>query len=184
MTFSPGLAGAILWIVDESEIDPDFDAAIRQGLRRSFPADAETFAKTRAWHGSAPDWSVVLWRGPDVIAHAGIVERAVRVGAQSVRVAGVQNVFVLPEHRGQGVFRRVMQVAIREAQRRGLLFCPATLAAAYARLGWRLVEGREVTRVDADGRECPLPGQNVALWHPLAQHALPAGAIHLQGNDW
>lgn len=175
-------------IIPESQIDPALDTAIRASLCDCFPLDREVFAHTRAWHGSQPDWSVVLQEAEAVIAHAGVVERTIRVGQHSLRVAGMQNVFVLPTYRGQGLGRLVLATAMGEAQRRqldcGLLFCSEGLSAIYAHLGWRRLDLETILRTDADGHEKPIPVQNLALFFPLARHDFPAGQVRLQGNDW
>jgi len=164
------------------------DAAIRRGLCACFPNDREHFASHRDWHGSVPAWSVVLEEGTEVVAHAAVVDRVIDVGGLSVHVAGVLNVFVLPEWRGKWLVHRVMSAAMEEARRRefdcGLLFCVPALEKVYARTGWRTLSARRITRVDEEGRELPLPGDNLAMFHPLAMADFPAGDIHLRGNDW
>jgi hypothetical protein len=87
-------------VVQESEITPAQDASIRSGLCLCFPPDREVFSRTRAWHGSRPTWSVLVEQEGLVVAHAGMVERGILVGRERVAIAGVQNAFVLPEHRG------------------------------------------------------------------------------------
>ncbi|MCC8179705.1 MAG: hypothetical protein LIP23_02160, partial [Planctomycetes bacterium] len=47
--------------MEENRIEPEFDAAIRDGLCRVFPDDAAHFFLHRAWHGSAPSFSVVAY---------------------------------------------------------------------------------------------------------------------------
>ena len=174
--------------ITESQMEPALDAAIRTSLCACFPHDREVFAHTRAWHGCLPDWSVVREDGGTVIAHAGVVERTIRVGEEAVRVAGVQNVFVLPDYRGEGLCRLVMTAAMAEAQRRqldfGLLFCTESLSTIYSNLDWRRLDQRTILRIDADGREGPLPPKNLGMFYPLARHDFPAGTVRLQGNDW
>ncbi len=196
-------------IVNEEDIDARLDAEIRRGLVLCFPSDADVFATTRAWHGSAPSFSAVLEEGGTVVAHLGVVDRIIRVGTQpgacgtgvspvrakdaangpqSIRVAGLQNVCVLSEHRGRGLVDRVLDAAMAEARRRGfddgLLFCVPELEKVYARCGWRTLPGVPVTRIDDTGREVGLPGRNIAMYYPLARESFPPGPIHLQGNDW
>jgi len=176
-------------IVLEAEIDAALDQAIRDGLCRCFPDDCEVFSRTRAWHGSGPAWSVVV-EGDDgrVIAHVGIVDRTITAGGQPVRVAGIQNVFVVPEGRGKGLCDLVMNAAMVEAGRRGfdvgLLYCVPNLEKVYARCGWRLLPRERIIRVDENGKEIALPEKNIAMFHPLKLAVFPTGEIHLRGNDW
>ena len=200
-------------IVDESSMPPELDAAIRAGLCACFPKDREHFAAGRDWHGSRPAFSAVVQEGvsvvasqtrqttasgqttapgadspAQVIAHAGVVDRVIEAGGVPLRVAGVQNVFVVPARRGTGLVHRVMKAAMAEAARRGLdcglLFCSPALVKVYARTGWRPLPPAPITRVDAAGRELPLPAGNVAMFFPLARADFPPGDIHLRGNDW
>jgi predicted N-acetyltransferase YhbS len=175
-------------IISETLLTAADDAAIRAALCRCFPADHEIFSRTRAWHGTYPTWTVLVEQKGLVIAHVGIVEREILVDAQRLGVAGVQNVFVVPEHRKSGLFQRIMSVAMEESARRnldlGLLFCTPEIAQFYVPLGWRIVEGRGVIRIDSNGLSQPLPTKNVVMFYPLRRLELPTGDLHLRGNDW
>jgi GNAT superfamily N-acetyltransferase len=176
-----------LSVVTEARMSPPLDARIRAALCACFPADAEVFRHTRAWHGSLPEYSVVLEDAERVTAHVGVVKRAIAVGPVSLMVAGVQNVCAVPEHRGQGLSTQLLESAMAEARRRGLdcglLFCVAAMAPLYARCGWHDLGERQVMRVE-QGRELPIPGKNIAMFYPLRITAFPQGLIHLGGNDW
>lgn len=184
----PAAVARRIRIVPEERMTRALDRGIRAGLCVCCPAHREIFSRTRAWHGSVPTWTVVLEQGSRVIAHAGIVERRIRVARERLSIAGIQNVFVIPEHRGQALSESVVEVAMYEAQNRqldcGLLFCIPELERFYVRQGWRRLPDVPITRVDETGRECPLPGKNVAMYFPLALETFPIGAVHLQGNDW
>jgi len=176
-----------LSVIDERDMTPELDEEIRAGLCTCFPADAPAFSRARPWHGSAPEYSVVLQDGERVVAHAGVVNRTITVGGGPLRVAGVQSVYVLPEGRGKGLSAPVLEAAMEEAARRdfdcGLLFCVPSLQPVYARCGWQGLGPREVIRVEK-GRELPIPDKNVTMFYPIRITAFPEGPIHLQGNDW
>jgi GNAT superfamily N-acetyltransferase len=175
-------------VLNEPDIDPALDASIRAGLCECFPPDREVFSQTRAWHGTLPDWTIVIQEGDEVVAHVGIVERTIRADHMSLRVAGVQNVFVLPDRRGEGLCRQVMAAAMAEARRRrlqfGLLFCTPNLTAIYSNQDWRQLGRRRILRIDDEGREVPIPEKNLGMFYPLTRDDFPGGEIHLQGNDW
>jgi predicted N-acetyltransferase YhbS len=175
-------------VVNEPDVTPALDAAIRDGLIESFPADRDAFAAARPWHGSVPSYSIVAEEGNRVVAHAGVVDRTITVGGRPLRVAGVQNVFVRPTHRGTGLSDRVMWLSTDEARRRGfdagLLFCVPKLVPVYARTGWQSLGERDVTRIDETGQEAPIPGKNETMFFPLKLATFPHGRIHLRGNDW
>jgi GNAT superfamily N-acetyltransferase len=175
-------------VVLESAMDGRLDAEIRRGLCVCFPPDVEVFSKTRKWHGSGPAWSVIIEKGPTVIAHLGAVERTVEADGELVRVAGLQNVYVLPEYRKKGLSDEVLKASMVEAGRQGydcgLLFCIPKIVDVYARCGWQTMPEVDVVRVDDDGVEKPLPGVNVGMYYPLKRKALAPKRIHLRGNDW
>lgn len=176
-------------VVDERRMPVELDRQIRRVLCVCFPKDEGVFSKTRAWHGCAPAWSVVLEDAAGaILAHVGIVDRTVSVGRQSFRVGGVQNVLVMPEVRGQGLSDRVMTAAQAvmccQGLDAGLLFCIPKLVGVYARTGWVTMSGLEVVRIDETGSEVPLPEGNVAMWLPIRHAGVPEGRLHLNGNDW
>lgn len=167
----------------------ELDRAIRRALCICFPKDAHVFSNTRAWHGCAPAWSVLLEDASgNLLAHVGIVDRTVSASRQSYRIGGIQNVFVMPDARGQGLAERVMTAAqaVMHCQGldAGLLFCIPRLLGVYARTGWLAMPTNDVIRVDETGSEVPLPEGNVAMWLPIRHSGVPAGRLHLNGNDW
>ena len=174
--------------VPEEEMTPELDVAIRRGLVISFPEDAEVFSQTRAWHGSAPAFSVVLEHEGEVIAHMGVVDRVISAGGHALRVAGIQNVFVLPEFRRRGLTTALMEAAMREAAARnfdlGLLFCAPEIQRVYSRSGWLALDPRPTLRVDENGNPVELPDKSLAMFYPLRQPSFPQGVLHLGGNDW
>lgn len=175
-------------VVPESSLTTNEDVAIRAALCLCFPADEAVFSQTRAWHGTSPTWSVLVNGDNCIVAHVGVVEREILVGAERIRVAGIQNVLVLPDYRKTTLFRQVMSTAMEEAERReldiGMLFCTRDLARVYAGLGWRLWKAGQVLRVDEHGLFQPLPDYNLMMFYPLRRRDVPAGDIHLLGNDW
>lgn len=177
-----------LSIIQETDISGALDQRIRETLRRCFPEDDSAFSQTRSWHGSAPAWSILIEDAGRIVAHAGIVDRIIQVGKKPVRVAGIQNVGVVPECRGQGLSSRMMIAAMEEAAKlgfdAGLLYCLPVLEKVYANCGWKLLPGAEIIRVDEFGAEVALPAKNVAMFFPLKMKEFPPGTIHLQGNDW
>lgn len=175
-------------LINEHDLPLDLEAAIRKTLVTCFPKDTSFFSHSRAWHGSAPAYSAVILNGPQVIAHLGVVQRLVTIGGTPANVAGIQNVAVLPDHRGRGLCRAMLTAAMDEARRRqldyGILFCVANSVPLYARCGWRRLFDTPVVRVDTDGQEKPLVEGNLPMWLPLGKQDFPSGEIHLQGNDW
>jgi len=177
-----------LRIIDEACMDRATDMAIRDGLCVCFPANRDVFAQTRAWHGSAPAFTVLLEDDRRIIAHVGVVQRTIRVGEADLAIAGVQNVFVLPGFRGRGLADRVLAVAMADAMWRrldaGLLFCLPALEKVYARCGWKTLPRRTVHATRATGERYVLDDRNIMMFFPLLAREFPAGEIDLRGDDW
>ena len=177
-----------LRIVKESQISAELDETIRDGLCICFPKDRAVYSQTRDWHGSKPAWSVFIEDDDRIIAHTSIVDRTILAGCESVRVAGVENVYVLPEYRGKGFSGQVLEAAMAEAKRLdydlGLLFCVSGIEKIYSRCGWQRLPTRPIIRIDQKGFEAPIPEGNIAMFYPLRKNEFPDGTIHLQGNDW
>lgn len=178
----------LMRIIDEKAMDVATDAAVKQGLCACFPGDVPVFSHTRAWHGSAPAYSVLIEDGQQVVAHVGVVDRVIEAGDERVRIAGVQNVFVRAEFRGRGLVDEVMRASMAEATNRGMdagmLFCLPALEKVYARAGWRTLPPRTVWATRANGERYRLDEKNLLMFHPLAKEAFPAGTIDLNGDDW
>ena len=189
MTDDPKAAGRepALELVEESGIDPATDAAVRELLCACYPGDGAVFSRSRHWHGSAPEWSFVARRGARAVGHVAVVVRTVSCAGRSAKIAGIQNLAVIPEFRKTGLSRRLMTAAMQEAARRGirwgLLFCLPGLERLYASLGWKRLSV-PVTQADEHGRSAPIPAKNIAMALELAGESFPPGAIDLQGRDW
>jgi predicted N-acetyltransferase YhbS len=174
-------------IIDESRMPPATDRAVKE-LLVCFPADAAVFSVTRYWHGSLPAYSVIHCSDAGVLdGNIAIVIRDIQVGAQAVRIAGVQNMAVRPGTRGGGVGAGLMERAMAEAWCRGvpfgLLFCVPELAKYYGRYGWKQ---REVAvTMDYHGETgIPIPGKNICMTLDLGKSEFPGGDVHLGGADW
>ena len=171
----------------EQHMTDAMDKAIRQLLCRCFPADAEVFARSRAWHGSAPAFSVVCRETDATVGHVAIVVRTVACGGEPVTVAGVQSMCVAPERRGTGLAQALLSRAIDESVGRGLefglLFCAPALQPFYGAQGWRMSD-QPITMTDEDGHRSPIPEKNIAMLIELASRPFPAGPLDLGGGDW
>lgn len=176
-----------LELIEESRMPADMDLAIRRLLIRCFPVDAEAFSQSRAWHQSAPTFSIVCREGTALLGHVGVVLRTVRCGHTPLTVAGVQNLCVVPERRGSGLAPRLMLRAMEEARTRqirfGLLFCVPELEPFYQWLGWSTCR-QPITMLDDAGRPGPITDKNIAMFIELGPHSFPPGPIDLNGRDW
>ncbi|WP_338120052.1 GNAT family N-acetyltransferase [Streptomyces sporangiiformans] len=115
-----------------------------------------------------------------LVAHAGLVQVPLSVGAVRLQVAGLGGVIVAPGLRGQGLARLVATAAMEHAHglgiERGLLFCWPDLIPLYERLGWQVLPD-DVLVQQPDG---PVRMPLRAMWTPLVDGAeWPAGQARL-----
>lgn len=175
-------------LVQERDVGRGLDKKIKEGLCLCFPDDKGTFSVTRAWHNTAPSWSLYTEENNRIISHIGVVDRKIRVGDNVVRIAGIQNVFVLPEFRGKGFCDALVNAAMVKAAEYGFdygfLFCIPEIEKVYRRCGWIKLPHTSILLTDESGKEGVLSGKNLAMFFPLKFNTFPAGDIHLQGNDW
>jgi len=178
-----------LSIINEEDISPELDRAIRETLVVCFPADREYYQGQSWWH-CVPIYRVL---GRDdkgsVVAHTAVVERAVIVGPHllKVHVAGIQSFCVLRAYRGTGLSDKMMSVAMEEANRRGfdsgLLFCLDQLETVYGRMAWSKLDADVYMADDKEGKTL-IPAKNITMFYPLKARQFPAGNIDLIGTDW
>ena len=176
-----------LEVLEEDQISPQIDRAIRDLLCECFPADSDVFPYTRYWHDLAPEYSVVYRDGQRVMGHVAIAVRTITCEGKPIRVAGPASVAVSAGQRGAGLSRRLMDAALTEAARRripfGLLFCTPELEPLYFAMGWHRTDRPVIIR-DEQGRSVPLPPKNVAMFIELGDDPFPRGPLDLQGRDW
>ncbi len=176
-----------LEVIEEADMPPATDHAIRELLCECFPADAEAYARRRAWHDSVPAFTVISRQANRMLGHLAVVIRTVACGHQPVTVAGIQSFCVVPPHRGTGLSVSLMARALDEALRRkvrfGLLFCVPELEHVYRPLGWSKTI-RPVVMLDEGGQSVPLPAKNICMLTELGDEGFPPGPLDLQGRDW
>jgi len=184
-----------LTFVDERQMTPALDAAIRALLCECHPDLVEPLSRSRYWHGSVQAYSFCYQEGDRVLGHVGVVLREIRCDGRPVMIAGVQNLAVTPRLRGKGLSRQLMREAAAEAARRkirfGMLFCVPGLERFYNSLDWFRIEAR-VTMRDETGQPAPIIDENITMVTELARRpcgGLPgerfvAQEMDLQGPDW
>jgi predicted N-acetyltransferase YhbS len=174
-------------IVDENDVDDVLDAGIKSILIKCFPHNKEKFSKARKWRGNVALYNAVIEIDDVVCGHIAVVNRTIEVGGEPLRVAGVGNVCVLPEHQGTGISDAMLKTVMEEASKRqfelGFLFTTEAIKKVYARNGWIEIEGCTVVRVEK-GEEIIMPTESVTMYYPLKRKEFPQGDIHLCGDKW
>lgn len=129
---------------------------------------------------------VLLWKNGELVAHAGVLERTIRVGTEVHHVAGLYSVMARPDVRGLGygsiVVRRAAEVAevTMPDARHLVLVCLESRVHFYERLGWN--------RLDAPVRFDQPDGHRlmeiVTMARPIGSEAWPPGDVDLCGLPW
>ncbi len=117
-----------------------------------------------------------------LVASAGLLAVEVEVRSQRFSVIGFGGVIVRADHRGHGLAREVVQVALATARTLGpafaLLFCLENRAGLYRKLGFAEV-GSEVVVEQPDGYTV-MPDRT--MWQALhARARWPDGAVIIHG---
>jgi len=174
-------------IVKETEITKKLNAAIGKTLAVCFPHHKDIYSKTHYSYDNKPVFSVIIEDGSNVIAYAGVIDRTIKVGGKKYRVAGVQNVCVLPKYRGWQLSDSVLKAAMQEANTQrfdfGLLFTQEKIKKVYARCGWLQIENRKFIRTE-NGVNIEMPTESIKMYYPFAVRNFPTGDVNLLGNKW
>jgi GNAT superfamily N-acetyltransferase len=97
------------------------------------------------------------------------------------RAAGLGSVLVHPAHRGRGIARTIVSVAVEHARAAGaetvMLLCRRELVPFCVRLGWHPIAGPVTFRQPAGNRLSPL----TAMTYDLADPPRPAAGADLRG---
>ena len=129
---------------------------------------------------------ILLWKNGELVAHAGVLERTIRVGTAEHAVAGLYSVMARPDVRGLGygsaVVRRATEVAeaTMPAARHIVLVCLESRVRFYTRLGWNRVEAP----VRFDQPDGPQLMEITTMARPVGQSAWPTGDVDLCGLPW
>lgn len=178
-----------LFVLNEEDISPEMDRAIREMLVVCFPADREYYQRQSWWH-CVPVYRVLGKNDKgSIVAHTAVVERTVVVGPalSKVRVVGIQSFCIVQDYRRTGLSNKMMSVAMEEASKRGfdagLLFCRKLLEKLYGEMGWYRLDAA-VYMTDDEKAKTLIPAGNITMFYPLTVMKLPAGDIDLAGTDW
>ena len=178
-----------LSIVNEQDISPQLDRAIRELLVVCFPADRQYFERQSWWH-CVPVYRVLGKNDKGtIVAQTAVVERIVIVGPafSKVRVVGIQSFCVLRDYRRTRLSNKMMSVAMEEASKRGfdagLLFCREPLEKVYGEMGWSRLDAA-VYKTNEQKSKTLMPPAGITMFYPLTISQFPPGDIDLDGTDW
>ena len=131
------------------------------------------------------DFRFVLYNDGQPLSHAGILKHTVSVDGEEVSVAGLGGVVTVPEARGKGFARQVVQQAMSFAESvwtvdAGLLFCRPQMVPYYEASGWKIVEFPVM--IEQPGGKIPSPLPVMVL--SFDRIFWPEGSVELQSLPW
>lgn len=164
----------------DAMVDGARDAKIRALLATCFvkPQDA-VFRTRRYFREPYPHRWIIEDAAGAFIAHVGAHDKIVRAAGKTYRIAGIAEVCVHPDYRGQGLVRTMLRRIHRELARRGFDFAvlfgdPRVYASSgYSGVGNLFHDEKTAGRIRR---------KNVAaMVHPLSATPWPRGRVHLPG---
>jgi len=142
-----------------SELTSSETAAIRALMSVAFGADEEERFSDDDWEHALGGVHFVLELDGEIVAHAAVVERQIRVGDQAFRTGYVEAVATDPARQGVGLGSIVMTDVTEYVRERFDLGGLGTgRQSFYGRLGWKVWAGPSSVRT-ADGDQ-PTPGDD------------------------
>jgi predicted N-acetyltransferase YhbS len=174
-------------IVQENDIQPDEDRQIRELLCLCFPDWGNIFRDNRTWHSTSPIYSVIVRQEGQIIGHLAVVVRTITTTWNfRYNVASIQGVCVAPDKRRAGLSRRLLQVALQEAAKRGFLFailyCKESLVPFYSSQGWKLADDSVVMW---NSRDLPVfMRSNCPMYYELSDTLFPEGPLDVHSPSW
>lgn len=100
--------------IPEHALSPETDAGIGALMDVAFGAAAGY--RGRSFHKMRHHLRVVGWHGGLLIGHVALHLRAIRMADKPLTIAGVGEVAVHPDHRGQGIGTALLREAVGQAR--------------------------------------------------------------------
>lgn len=138
------------------DLTPAEVAAIRRLLDAAFGEDPEHGFAEEDWEHATGGVHFLAERGDQVVGHASVVRRELRIGGRSLRTGYVEAVATVPQVQGQGVGTAVMrEVGPYIAAEFELGALGTGSQGFYERLGWTTWRGPSSVRTESGERPTP-----------------------------
>jgi len=112
-----------------------------------YPPGSSAIPPGSSFTWAAPQWSILLWDGDELVTHAGLLVREILQDGVVKRIGGIGGVATHPARQGQGFASQAMREAARLFDSElnvsfALLFCRQHLVEFYKRLLWKPFLGK------------------------------------------
>jgi len=157
--------------------------ALKQRVWPSDQTETNLYAEFLDRHRQRPDRYVILAMADDtLLAHAEVFTRELVCDGDTLRVGCLAGVCVLPERRGEGLGRRVVEAALAASHGDGLpvVLFQTGVPEFYRKLGAERVHNRFIDSLAASLDANPWWDEHVMI-HP-GDHPWPRGTVDLRGG--
>ena len=162
--------------------DPVRDAAVADLLDACF----DGAHGGRTWFKQIPHVRLLAWSGNDLVGHAGLDYRMVRVGETIVPILGVVDLCVAPAARKRGIGAALLQRAEERSRGQSFALAMADDPRLYQRTGYSLLDVANVTFLAIYEMRCHSvihrDLSEIFMVKQLTCDAWPEGPIDLLGH--
>ncbi|WP_129661272.1 GNAT family N-acetyltransferase [Rothia halotolerans] len=145
----------------------------------------------RPYGYSPADVHVLIYRGEELLGHAGFQRRGITVGHHRIRVGGTGGVLITEAERGTGI-GRILLHHIRQTMREapqveyGYLGCGESVVPFYEAAGWHRIAAAERSLSRATGRPRYVAAGAPIMILPVSRSLdqWPRGVVDLHGTPW
>jgi len=131
------------------------------------------------------NWDILGWVDGKLVSHVILSKHVIRVGSQSLTIAGVGGVATHPAWRRLGFAGRLLKAA-EDLMRSegcydfGMLFCDTEMIPYYSRNGYTLVHNPLF--IMQRGQRVPFDDNELVL--PISGKLWPEGVVDIPGSPW
>lgn len=138
------------------ELTPEATARLRALMAAAFAGDEHGGFDEHDWQHALGGAHFVAELGGEIVGHASVVERGLRVAGRPLRTGYVEAVATDPSLQGQGIGTELMRRVNAEVERHFELGALGTGSHDfYGRLGWVTWRGPSSVRADSGERRTP-----------------------------
>ena len=103
---------AAIEFIEDSAVDAELDRQLRQLISTCFTKPGDAVFRDRRYFHEPPHWRWFVRGTPtELIAHIAAHDKVIGLSTGDLRIAGIAEVCVHPQHRGQGLVRELLAVA-------------------------------------------------------------------------
>lgn len=149
-----------------------------------FEEDSDDYDDGIQWIEES-NWDILGCVDGKLVSHIILSKHIIRVGSQSLTIAGVGGVATHPDWRRQGFARRLLKAA-EDLMRSegcydfGMLFCDTKMIPYYSRNGYTLVHNPLF--IMQRGQRVPFNDNKMVL--PISGKPWPEGVVDIPGSPW